>query len=337
MIFDISVISSLGITTEFILLLKKFSSFSNLSLCSDTSSVTSCTDFFKKSSGPSDEYAEGIISIKKVIKIDIFLIIEVILVYNLVMLTIKFKNMQKIFTFTLAFILSTSLALNAKDVFSSDEDPLEPINRAIFGFNEVIDDTLLEPVAKGYRAITPDPVENSVSNFFNNLGEINTIINSTLQMKLDKTISSSSRFVINSTVGIFGLFDVASSLGIESHKEDFGQTLGHYGVPAGPYLVLPFFGPSTFRDAPGFYADIAIEKSISPVHTELHHEERQAIQATNVIDTRANLLQATKILDTAAKDKYIFLRESYLQKRTKMIADGKDVKDFEIDVLEINY
>jgi phospholipid-binding lipoprotein MlaA len=87
-------------------------------------------------------------------------------------------------------------------------------------------------------------------------------------MKLDKTISSSSRFVINSTVGIFGLFDVASSLGIERHKEDFGQTLGFYGVPAGPYLVLPFFGPSTFRDAPGFYADIAVEKSISPVHTE---------------------------------------------------------------------
>jgi phospholipid-binding lipoprotein MlaA len=156
-------------------------------------------------------------------------------------------------------------------------------------------------------------------------------------MKLDKTISSTSRFVINSTVGIFGLFDVASSLGIESHKEDFGQTLGHYGVPAGPYLVLPFFGTSTFRDAPGFYADIVIEKSISPVHTELHHEERQLIQATNVIDTRANLLQATKILDTAAKDKYIFLRESYLQKRIKMIADGKDVQDFEIDVLEINY
>ena len=194
-------------------------------------------------------------------------------------------------------------------------DPLEPINRAIFGFNEVIDDTVLEPVANGYRAITPDPVEDSVSNFFNNLGEINTIVNSTLQMKLDKTISSTSRFVINSTVGIFGLFDVASSLGIERHREDFGQTLGHYGIPAGPYLVLPFFGPSTFRDAPGFYADIAIEKSISPVHTELHHEERQVIQATNVIDTRANLLQATKILDTAAKDKYIFLRESYLQKR----------------------
>jgi phospholipid-binding lipoprotein MlaA len=253
------------------------------------------------------------------------------------MLSNKFEKIYKVFTLTFSIALTVSLALSSKDAFSSDDDPLEPINRAIFGFNEVIDDTLLEPVANGYRAITPDPVEDSVSNFFNNLGEINTIVNSTLQMKLDKTISSTSRFVINSTVGIFGLFDVASSLGIEKHREDFGQTLGHYGVPAGPYLVLPFFGPSTFRDAPGFYADIAVEKSISPVHTELHHEERQIIQATNVIDTRANLLQATKILDTAAKDKYIFLRESYLQKRSKMIADGKDIQEFEIDVLEINY
>ncbi len=250
---------------------------------------------------------------------------------------IKLENISKIFTMVIVIILSASLSLNTNNAYSSEDDPLEPLNRAVFGFNEVIDDALLEPVAKGYRAITPDPVEDSVSNFFNNLGEINTIINSTLQLKLDKTVSSSARFVINSTVGVFGLFDVATNLGIERHREDFGQTLGHYGVPAGPYLVLPFFGPSTFRDAPGFYADIAVEKSISPVHTELHHEERQLIQATNVIDTRANLLQATKILDTAAKDKYIFLRESYLQKRTKMIADGKDVQDFEIDVLEINY
>ncbi len=250
---------------------------------------------------------------------------------------IKLQNLNIIVTLSLVFMLCVSLTLIPKNVYSSDDDPLEPINRAVFNFNEVIDDNVLEPVAKGYRAITPDPVEDSVSNFFNNLGEINTIFNSALQLKLDKTASSSARFVINSTVGVFGFFDIATSLGIDRHKEDFGQTLGYYGVPAGPYLVLPFFGPSTFRDAPGFYADIAVEKSISPVNTELHHEERQLIQASNVIDTRANLLQATKILDTAAKDKYIFLRESYLQKRTKMIADGKDVQDFEIDVLEINY
>ena len=244
------------------------------------------------------------------------------------------KVVKKLSLLTLLIIGFMSISNNG---YSSDNDPLEPMNRAIFGFNEIVDDNILEPVAKGYRYVTPDPVERSVSNFFNNLGEINTIINSALQMKLDKTITSSSRLAINSTVGVLGLFDVATSLGIQREKEDFGQTLGFYGMPSGPYLVLPFFGPSSFRDAPGFYADVMMEKSISPVYTELHHEERQTIQATNVIDTRANLLKATKILDTAAKDKYIFLRESYLQRRAKLVTDGKDVQDFEIDVLEINY
>ena len=244
------------------------------------------------------------------------------------------KVVKKLSLLTLLIIGSMSISNNG---YSSDNDPLEPMNRAIFEFNEIVDDNILEPVAKGYRYVTPDPVERSVSNFFNNLGEINTIINSALQMKIDKTITSSSRLAINSTVGVLGLFDVATSLGIQREREDFGQTLGFYGISSGPYLVLPFFGPSSFRDAPGFYADVMMEKSISPVYTELHHEERQAIQATNVIDTRANLLKATKILDTAAKDKYIFLRESYLQRRAKLVTDGKDVQDFEIDVLEINY
>jgi len=244
------------------------------------------------------------------------------------------KVVKKLSLLTLLIIGTMSISNNG---YSSDNDPLEPMNRAIFGFNEIVDDNILEPVAKGYRYVTPDPVERSVSNFFNNLGEINTIINSALQMKVDKTITSSSRLAINSTVGVLGLFDVATSLGIQREREDFGQTLGYYGISSGPYLVLPFFGPSSFRDAPGFYADVMMEKSISPVYTELHHEERQAIQATNVIDTRANLLKATKILDTAAKDKYIFLRESYLQRRAKLVTDGKDVQDFEIDVLEINY
>tara|TARA_B100000035_G_scaffold278146_1_gene256892 strand:- start:11981 stop:12739 length:759 start_codon:yes stop_codon:yes gene_type:complete len=250
------------------------------------------------------------------------------------------QGMHKFSQFNLSFsalALILLLSIDSSSSHASDDDPLEPMNRVIFGFNEIVDDNVLEPVAEGYRYITPDPVEDSITNFFNNLGEINTIVNSALQMKLDKTISSSSRLVINSTVGIFGLFDVASKLGIPKHKEDFGQTLGYYGISPGPYLVLPFFGPSTFRDAPGLYVDVMIEKDISPIYTELHHEERQVIQATNVIDTRANLLKATKILDTAAKDKYIFLRESYLQRRAKMVTDGKDVQDFEIDVLEINY
>ncbi len=253
------------------------------------------------------------------------------------MLQVKTKKLSLIsYILLIATLVFTSL-ISSSVAKASDDDPLEPMNRAIFGFNEVVDDAILEPVAEGYRYITPDPIEDSISNFFNNLGEINTIVNSALQLKLDKTVSSSSRFVINSTVGVLGLFDVATTLGIDRHREDFGQTLGHYGISPGPYLVLPFFGPSSLRDAPGFYIDVLIEKDISPIHTELHHEERQIIQATNVIDTRANLLKATKILDTAAKDKYIFLRESYLQRRAKLVTDGKDVQDFEIDVLEINY
>ena len=253
------------------------------------------------------------------------------------MLQIKTKKLSLISCILLIATLVFTSLISSSVAKASDDDPLEPMNRAIFGFNEVVDDAILEPVAEGYRYITPDPIEDSISNFFNNLGEINTIVNSALQLKLDKTISSSSRFVINSTVGVLGLFDVATTLGIDRHREDFGQTLGHYGISPGPYLVLPFFGPSSLRDAPGFYIDVLIEKDISPIHTELHHEERQIIQATNVIDTRANLLKATKILDTAAKDKYIFLRESYLQRRAKLVTDGKDVQDFEIDVLEINY
>jgi phospholipid-binding lipoprotein MlaA len=251
---------------------------------------------------------------------------------------LTFKSKILVYSSPLLSLLAVMLLFtNTNNAYSSDDDPLEPMNRAIFSFNEVVDDNILEPIANGYQAITPDPVEDSISNFFNNLGEISTIINSALQLNAEKTLSSSSRLIINSTIGLFGLFDVASSIGIDRHKEDFGQTLGFYGIPAGPYLVLPFFGPSSFRDAPAFYVDIAIDRGISPVYTELHHEERQLIQATNVIDTRANLLKASKILDTAAKDKYIFLRESYLQRRAKMITDGKDVQDFEIDVLEINY
>ena len=336
MIFDIKEISSLGITIVFILCLKKFSSVSNLSLFSATRFDISSTDFFKKTSGPSSDNAGNAINIKTK-KIDIFLIIQLILVYNLEMLMLKSKkivhSLSTLSLISVIFILFTSI----NNAHSSEDDPLEPMNRVIFNFNEVIDDTILEPVAKGYQTIMPDPAEESISNFFNNLGEISTIINSALQLNIDKTLSSSSRLVINSTIGLFGLFDVASSIGIEKHKEDFGQTLGFYGMPSGPYLVLPFFGPSSFRDAPGFYADMAMDKSISPIHTELHHEERQLIQATNVIDARAKLLKASRILDTAAKDKYIFLRESYLQRRAKMITDGKDVQDFEIDVLEINY
>ena len=175
--------------------------------------------------------------------------------------------------------------------------------------------------------MTPDPIEKGVSNFFSNLGEVNTIANDILQLKFQQAGQDSLRFLINSTIGVFGLFDVATPMGLSKNKEDFGQTLGFWGIPDGPYLVLPFLGPSSFRDVPGTIVDY----EMSPVE-QLHHEERQVLRIIDIVDTRAKLLRATKILDTAAKDKYIFIRESYLQKRESLIRDGENEEEFEIDV-----
>ncbi len=215
---------------------------------------------------------------------------------------------------------------------SSKNDPLEPMNRAIFSFNEVVDENVFKPVAKTYKYITPDPVKTGVSNFFSNVGEVSTITNDVLQLKFNQAGQDFLRFSINTTIGVLGIFDVASSMGLKKNKEDFGQTLGYWGVPQGPYLVLPFLGASSFRDAPGLYADMAI----SPVE-QLHNKEELAANTLNIIDVRARLLRATKILDTAAKDKYIFIRESYLQKRELVVNDGENTETFEIDVDGVDY
>ncbi len=215
---------------------------------------------------------------------------------------------------------------------TSKNDPLEPMNRAIFGFNEIIDDNVLKPVAKTYKYITPDPVETGVSNFFSNVGEVSTIANDVLQLKFSQASYDLARFSINTTIGILGIFDVASSMGFEKNKEDFGQTLGYWGIPQGPYLVIPFFGPSSIRDAPGLYADM----QISPIE-QLHNKEELGLTTLKIVDIRARLLRATKILDAAAKDKYIFIRESYLQQRETLVNDGKNTEEFEIDVDGVDY
>jgi len=166
---------------------------------------------------------------------------------------------------------------------SSKNDPLEPMNRAIFQFNEVVDDNIFEPVAKTYKYITPDPVETGVSNFFSNIGEVSTIANDVFQFKFKQAGYDFLRFSINTTIGVLGIFDVATSVGLKKNNEDFGQTLGYWGIPQGPYLVLPFFGASTFRDAPGLYADM----QISPIN-KLDNEEELTLNALNAISTRAH-------------------------------------------------
>ena len=241
-----------------------------------------------------------------------------------------FKQMRMHKKYTLFLLLLVLIIVPS--TYASDDDPLEPMNRAIFEFNEIVDDNVLKPIAKGYKYVTPDPVEVGISNFFSNLGEIGTITNDLLQLKFAQAGRDTMRFFLNSTLGIFGIFDVATPLGLSKNKEDFGQTLGFWGVPDGPYLVLPFLGPSSFRDGPSMIVDY----ELSPVE-QLHHEERQVLQTLDIVDTRARLLRATKILDTAAKDKYIFIRESYLQKRESQVNDGNVKEEFEIDVDSVDY
>tara|TARA_B100001142_G_scaffold28430_1_gene25436 strand:+ start:2692 stop:3435 length:744 start_codon:yes stop_codon:yes gene_type:complete len=244
-----------------------------------------------------------------------------------------FKNQKLQSRFPLISLMMLVLLLSScSTTGSSKNDPLEPMNRAIFQFNEVVDDNIFEPVAKTYKYITPDPVETGVSNFFSNIGEVSTIANDVFQFKFKQAGYDFLRFSINTTIGVLGIFDVATSVGLKKNNEDFGQTLGYWGIPQGPYLVLPFFGASTFRDAPGLYADM----QISPIN-QLDNEEELTLNALNAISTRARLLRATKILDTAAKDKYIFIRESYLQKRESMVNDGDSEEDFEIDVIGVDY
>ena len=252
--------------------------------------------------------------------------------YKIKIMKYKFFSNNKV-DLTLPLVIFMLLIITGCSTTSSSKnDPLEPLNRAIFGFNEVVDDNVLQPVAKTYKYITPDPVETGVSNFFSNLGEVSTIANDVLQLKFGQAGNDILRFSINTTLGVLGIFDVASSMGLKKNKEDFGQTLGYWGVPQGPYLVLPFLGASSFRDAPGTFADMAI----SPVE-QLHNKEQLAANTLNVIDIRARLLRATRILDTAAKDKYIFIRESYLQKRELDVNDGQNTETFEIDVDEVDY
>lgn len=247
------------------------------------------------------------------------------------------KSKGSFFRSTLILVLLLFLVSSCSTTKGVKHDPFEPMNRVIYKFNEIVDDAILKPIAKTYKAVTPDPVETGVSNFFNNVGEINTIANDVLQLKIGQAGYDLTRFAINSTVGCLGIFDVATMIGMKRNKEDFGQTLGYWGISPGPYIVLPFFGPSTLRDAPGLYVDMKTNESVSPTQTELHHEERQSLTAAEMIDARARLLRATKILDTAAKDPYVFIRESYLQKREHMVTDGKNTEDFEIDVLGVDY
>ncbi|MFM0225985.1 MlaA family lipoprotein [Paraburkholderia dipogonis] len=198
-------------------------------------------------------------------------------------------------------------------------DPLEGLNRTIFTVNDKLDQYALKPVAKGYVFITPQPVRDSVTNFFSNIGDVYIAANNLLQLKITDGVEDIMRIVINTVFGVGGLFDVATLAKLPKHDNDLGLTLGHYGVPAGPYLVLPLFGPSTVRDAVGSIGNYYVNP-LSYIHPD---GLSWALYGLNIVNTRANLLNASDVLEGAALDKYSFVRSAYLQRRQYLLSDGK--------------
>ena len=198
-------------------------------------------------------------------------------------------------------------------------DPMEPFNRKVYAFNDSVDKAVLKPAAKGYVAVVPQLMRRGVTNFFNNLGVVVTTLNDALQLKGTKVPVDFARFTTNMVFGLGGLIDVASELKIENRNEDFGQTLGYWGVASGPYLMLPLLGPSSARDGSGLAVDFAANPFF---YWNPDPAVRWGLFALDIVDTRANLLGAEKFLDTAAIDRYSFLRDSYLQRREYLIYDG---------------
>ncbi len=201
----------------------------------------------------------------------------------------------------------------------ANKDPLEGFNRGVYKFNEVTDKYAIKPVAKAYKAVAPTPVRKGVNNFFNNLGSITTVLNDLLQLKFANAFTDAGRFVINTTFGIAGLIDVAGMDNIPNHKEDFGQTLGHWGMTNSAYLVLPFLGPSTVRDTGGLVFDTLTTDPITYAHYDGQIALSNTLRAAEFIDRRTELLDAKDFIDNASLDPYAFMRDAYLQRRDNLI------------------
>jgi phospholipid-binding lipoprotein MlaA len=189
-------------------------------------------------------------------------------------------------------------------------DPFEPANRVIFKFNDGIDRFVAVPVAKGYQKVTPQPLRTAVSNFFSNLGDLTNAANNLLQLKITDATEDFVRFAFNSTFGLGGLLDWATPAGLPKHHQDFGLTLGHWGVPSGPYLVLPLFGPSTVRDSMGLIVDV----KFNPLNY-IEPAVRNPLYVLQFVSVRSDLLGASSLLEQAALDKYSFVRDAYTQQR----------------------
>jgi phospholipid-binding lipoprotein MlaA len=205
--------------------------------------------------------------------------------------------------------------------YVQQKDPFESFNRGVYKFNDTLDRAVVKPVAQGYNKVVPGPVKTMVSNFFSNLDDVVVTANDILQLKFRQAASDAARVAFNTTFGLFGLINVTDRL--EKHNEDFGQTLGYWGVPSGPYLVLPVLGPSTIRDGTGLYTD----SYFSVISNTKDVPVRNSAWALEGLDTRVGLLEQEKVLDDAVIDRYSFIRDAYLQHRQSLVYDGNPPRE----------
>jgi phospholipid-binding lipoprotein MlaA len=214
-----------------------------------------------------------------------------------------------------ALMLATGCASGPK---ANPADPFEPFNRGVMRFNDVVDDAVLVPAATAYRRVLPSFLRTGVNNFFGNLSDVWSFANSVLQLKLEHSAQTFMRVNVNTVFGLGGLLDVATEAGIDRHTEDFGQTLGRWGVPSGPYVVLPLLGSSTVRDT----AALTIDRQ-GDLLNQIHDIPwRNSFYFVRVVDARSNFLRASQLLDNAALDKYTFTRDAHLQRRKNEVHDG---------------
>ncbi|MFN3417123.1 MAG: VacJ family lipoprotein [Caldimonas sp.] len=216
-------------------------------------------------------------------------------------------------------LLAATVGLAAGCATTHPNDPLEPLNRKVFAFNEAVDRAVLEPTARAYRDVVPGPVRKGVSNFFGNIGDLWSAVNSFLQLKIENGLHSTLRVGLNTFFGFGGVLDIASEAGLRAEPEDFGQTLGHWGLGPGPYLVLPFLGPSTLRDTAALPLDM---QATTTGHLTRDAATAYGLTGLRVVDTRSRLLSATRMLDDVALDKYLFTRDAWLQRRRNLVYDG---------------
>jgi phospholipid-binding lipoprotein MlaA len=219
---------------------------------------------------------------------------------------------------SVASIVMCMMLLGGCASTGNSRDPFEPVNRGIYHFNDGVDNVLLKPAAEVYRGVLPQFLRTGVSNFFSNINDVIVALNNLLQGKFLNAVSDVGRIAVNTTAGLLGVIDVATEIGLEKHNEDFGQTLGYWGIGSGPYIVLPILGPSSLRDTVGLLVDFKTD----PITYVESSRTRNILWGTRFVNRRSELLATSKILETAALDPYEFLRDAYLQRRRNLVHDG---------------